>query len=277
MHYSKAIIQTLASDSFKGRDPQSPEIKLTLDYIEKKYSEIGLRPYSKKKYLQKFQYQRKNDSILFSYNIIGFLKKPSSKKKNILICAHYDHLGLGGSFSRDPLVHKVHNGADDNASGIAMMLNLAKALKKSGLNHNILFIAWGAHETGLFGSAEYAQCDLNKQFPPDLVINLDMVGRLDTAAKNLIIAEALSIETMRILEKNNSTNLNYYLDTLALKKSDLKPFYEQKIPVVGFSTGITNEYHSVDDDEEKINYLGMEFIFDVLKKFIIEADKKSCF
>jgi aminopeptidase YwaD len=199
-------------------------------------------------------------------NVIGLID--NKKSKTIVIGAHQDHLGYneyGGS--RDPKSGKIHNGADDNASGVAMMLQLMRKIKKTRKfkKANYIFIAFSGEEQGLLGSNYFVKnptVDLNTL---KYMLNFDMVGRLDSSKKTLMIyGIGTSPEWKKALDKTKS-------DTSVLKvkttesgtgSSDHTSFYYHNIPVLHYFTGQHGDYHKPSDDEHLINYEGMYWCYD---------------
>jgi len=201
-------------------------------------------------------------------NVVAVLpgNDPLLKNKYVVIGAHYDHLGMGGmgSGSRRPDTIAVHNGADDNASGVASMLELAEkmAAHKKDFKRSVIFIAFGAEEMGLLGSKFFtgnSPVDLENI---ELMINLDMVGSLNKETKTLTIggtgtAIGLSDLTAQLADTNKfsikQSNEGY-------GPSDHASFYMKDIPVLFFFTGVTQEYHTPYDDADSLNYAGQETV-----------------
>lgn len=194
-------------------------------------------------------------------NVLGYFpgNDPQVKDEVIVVGAHFDHLGYGGegSGSLQPDQHAIHNGADDNASGTAALLELAHrmSLDRSTLKRTVLFIGFSAEELGTIGSAYYVN---NPFFPIDktiTMINMDMVGRMkdNTLTVQGVGTSPLWDEFVR--------KLNTGADTVHLKTvndgfgpSDHAQFYGKNIPVLFFFTGTHNDYHKPSDDWDKINY-----------------------
>lgn len=212
-------------------------------------------------------------------NVAGMIEgsDPLLKHEYIVIGAHYDHLGMGGpgSGSRYPETFAIHNGADDNASGVAGMLELAGMFKYSAseIKRSIIFVAFTGEEMGLLGSSKFTNhppVDLNQI---KAMINLDMIGRADTISKYLLIGGTGTAQEndslFRIFEKN------YHFDFKKMPEglgpSDHASFYAKNIPVLFVSTGAHNDYHLWSDDEDKINYKGMvqvlKFVYDLGKSY----------
>jgi len=208
-----------------------------------------------------------------TFNIVSTLLVDSSEKANyIVIGAHYDHLGLGGigTGSRNPNVTAVHYGADDNASGVAALLEIAQKLESINgqLKTNFIFIAFGAEEMGLLGSKYFTNnLPVNKS-QIKAMINIDMIGRMKTDQ---------SLQIGGIGSSNISDSLVNYINTaynlkLGLSKegygpSDHSSFYGINIPVLFLSTGPHTDYHTPGDSTGNINFEGLEkvsnFIYDL--------------
>lgn len=197
-------------------------------------------------------------------NVVAMVvgKHPQFKNEYIVIGAHFDHLGFGGegSGSRQPDTHAIHNGADDNASGTAGVIELSQFFTAPDNipDRSIIFVAFTGEEMGLLGSKEFV-----KNPPVALksivsMINMDMIGRLNPA--NLAISvggTGTSLQSDSIvtsLEQNRNFKVNHSPDGYG--PSDHAAFYSENIPVFYFTTGAHDEYHTPADDSDKINYEG---------------------
>jgi hypothetical protein len=196
-------------------------------------------------------------------NVVGFL--PASNpgtKESIVIGAHYDHLGLGYFGSEPGQEGKIHNGADDNASGVAVLLRVARTLSErpERLERNIVFVAFTAEELGLHGSRHYAAHPLFPSEATKAMINLDMVGRMRKNQLTLFGLE--TAEELRSLVSAAAQGLG--IETLpaarGVGRSDHASFYDKNIPVLHVYTGSHEDYHRPSDDWEKLNVEGMEKI-----------------
>lgn len=207
-------------------------------------------------------------------NVAAILKgsDPLLKDEYIVIGAHYDHLGMGGpgSGSRFPDTIAVHNGADDNASGVAAMIELAGKLCKnrSMLKRSVIFVAFTGEESGLLGSSKFvASCPVPLS-RIKAMINMDMVGRLDTISKYLLIGGTGTAREndslFSIFEKEYS--FDFKKSPEGLGPSDHASFYANNIPVIFITTGAHNDYHTWADDEEKINYKGMTNLLEFVEE-----------
>lgn len=195
----------------------------------------------------------------------------------IIIGAHYDHIGKGeyGNSRYEGKTEKIHYGADDNASGVALMIEVAKNLRGIGYDqHNYVFVAFDAEELGLLGS-KYFMEDL--PVPKEKIkamINFDMVGRLNEEDGGLQIngvGSALEWEAM-LTTVSEATPTQIKLGTSALGASDHTPFYLDSIPVLHFFTGLHSDYHKPSDTPDKINYNGMITVAKVVLSLIEQLE-----
>lgn len=203
------------------------------------------------------------------HNVVGWLD--NGAPETIVIGAHYDHLGYGedsNTLYRGP-DRVIFNGADDNASGVAGMIELARLLSTSKLkNNNYLFVAFSGEELGLFGSkyfVEHAPVDAKSI---NYMINLDMIGRLNDSTHVLTIGGyGTSPAWGNAINKSPLFTLHY--DSSGLGPSDHTSFYQKDIPVLFFFTGIHADYHKPGDDFDKINYTGelqvVKFIYSLVQ------------
>ncbi len=196
--------------------------------------------------------------------------------KTVVISAHYDHLGNGIIGSRGKK-GEVHNGADDNASGVAMLLELSRKLMEIKHNkHNYLFVAFTAEEMGLVGSKHFVEDP-----PYDLAttlanVNLDMVGRLDTLLQFLGAGSSSKWDKiLSVLEKKHQKVAKFKWGGGGMGPSDHASFYKKRIPVVHVFTGLHEDYHKPSDDADKINYRGMEITYIILTDLLAALDTIS--
>jgi len=191
----------------------------------------------------------------------------------VVIGAHYDHIGYGSFGSRYTGPPAIHNGADDNASGTAMLIELAKWLKQSYLtNNNYTFVAFSGEEMGLYGSKALVKSDNFNSENVNYMLNYDMVGRLNEDSVLSIngvgtsnywsILDDVKIAGIATINKTES----------GLGPSDHASFYLENIPAIHFFSGAHNDYHKPSDDEEFINYNGIEAIFNLSTALIDSLD-----
>ncbi len=258
----KESVCFLASDSLKGRAAGSEGERCAADYIFAHFKEIEHCKVSR----QPFHFV--HDSIKYkSQNIIGFIDKNCTE--TILICAHYDHIGMGGELSLNGGLKAIHNGADDNASGVALLLDIARNLTFSDIKCNVLLLASSGHELGLYGSRYFVEHTPKKYNKIVYMINVDMVGRMDKDSTLYYDCDSTQLKPLEIY------GLTY--NKLHLKKStmdridllDSKWYVQRGIPCITLSTGMHLDYHKSTDDAEYINFNGIalteQFVVDYLK------------
>lgn len=200
-------------------------------------------------------------------NVVAMLRGTDPKYANeyIVIGAHYDHLGMGEmGGSRNPGQLAVHNGADDNASGVVAMLEIAQKLasEQIKIKRSIVFVAFGAEEKGLIGSQRFVDSALIPVENIKAMINLDMVGRLRNRELE-VHGSKTSLEADSILNALNSDSLfNLKLVPDGFGPSDHASFYSKNIPVFFIHTGLHEDYHTPNDDIALLNIDGMQNVSD---------------
>jgi|SRR5690606_8287057 len=261
----KKHIYYLADDKMQGRGTGSKQVKKAAEYIEKHFKQYGLKPKGEKGYRQSFEARVRRvvvkDSIRQAHNVIGYIDNDAPY--TIVIGAHYDHLGEGHQGgSRDSLgVGQIHNGADDNASGVAGLLELARHYSSNDIKEsfNLLFIAFGAEELGLIGSRYFTD---NPTIPLENIhwmLNMDMIGRYNPDNGLAVIGYGTSSKFPAIVE-NITSDIKFNLSRDGNGGSDQTSFYRKDIPVLFFHTGGHDDYHKPGDDPEKIDYKALESI-----------------
>jgi aminopeptidase YwaD len=224
-----------------------------------------------------------------AYNVIGILEgtDPQLKDEAIIIGAHYDHLGRGGSGSLAANSSDIHFGADDNASGTSAVLELAREFAKAKKNkRTMIFMAFGGEEEGLLGSKHYVN---NPVWPLEktvAMINLDMVGRLNEN-KLTIGGIGTASEWSEAIKRRNdimfdgasgyevAQKFNLQLNEDGFGPSDHSSFYGKKIPVLFFFTGTHTDYHKPSDTFEKINYDGLTKITNYVGEIVKAVDANA--
>lgn len=205
----------------------------------------------------------------YSHNVFMGLSERLDKPY-ILIGAHYDHIGYGEDGSMKRGAHEIHNGADDNASGVSSMLEISRLLAQINENAdcNIVVAALGAEEKGLLGSAFLADTLKKAGIKPSLMINLDMVGRL-TDNKLQIGGVGTFSQADSLLEH---TNIDFGFSLVKTKDgfgpSDQSSFVHTGTPVLYFTSGVHKDYHTPADDPDKINYEGLKRITDFITSLV---------
>ncbi len=283
----KKHISFLASDELKGRLTGSAGEQKAADYISAQFKNLGLKPYEGKSYIQKFDYKVRlnpHDSINSESvansgrNVIAYLDNKASK--TIIIGAHYDHLGLNEHNNSTKVNSKgeIHNGADDNASGVSGVLELARIFSKNKATEkvNYIFALFSGEEDGLIGSKHMAET-IKAKYPNVIaMINMDMIGRLNDKKDMIVGGVGTSPQFKAIVEKNKSAGYNITLEDSGIGPTDHTSFYLKDIPVLNFFTGTHSDYHKPSDDEDKINYTGVKNIVDFVFRIandIADLDK----
>ena len=274
-----ADVTYLAHDSLEGREVGTKGELIAADYIAARMKENGLSPKGNNdSYFQIFARNMKahpHDTSgagekIEGRNVLGFID--NDVEKTIVIGAHYDHLGYGEEGSLADSAGQIHNGADDNASGVSAMLGLAKKLKGKKLKTNVLFIAFTGEEKGLWGSNYFVK---NATIPTKemaYMINMDMVGRLDTANRLAIYGIGTSPLFRPILDSCNTFGFQSKFDSSGVGPSDHTSFYLEDVPVLHFFTGQHKDYHKPTDDTEFINFEGIEKVANYIEKVVMSLN-----
>ena len=274
----------LSSDSMEGRETGKKGQKMAADYIMNHFKNIGIPPYKKKSYYQKFKVKNgrhmckcddcdtdflkrmlgKNKYIK-GENVIGFIEGTDLKEELIIITAHYDHLGKHQD--------KIFNGADDDGSGTSATLEIAEAFmlaKKegNGPRRSVLIMPVSGEEKGLLGSKYYTDHPIYPLENTVANLNIDMIGRVDDWHENgdyvyLIGADMLSQELHDISEQTNDQYIGLELDYTFNAEDDPNRYYyrsdhynfaKNNIPVIFYFNGVHEDYHKVTDTVEKIDF-----------------------
>lgn len=262
-----ADIKYLASDELEGRGVDTDGLAQAAEYVAKRFEAVGLTPAGTDGFFQNFQLDPSAPALAHAgieatavKNVVGKLEGVGPHAREVVILgAHYDHLGLGGSGSLDPdSMGVVHNGADDNASGTAALIQAAEILaSRSGNRRTFYFVAFTAEELGLLGSDYYAK---NPTYDADLayaMINFDMVGRLRDEGL-MVIGTGSADEFPAMIERvNQSHGLTLRTNPDPWGSSDHTSFYAQDMPVLHLFTNTHPEYHRTTDDWPLINAEGI--------------------
>ncbi|MDC0956400.1 M20/M25/M40 family metallo-hydrolase [Flavobacteriaceae bacterium] len=276
----------LADDKLEGRQTGTEGEKAAAAYLVQRFQELDLEPKGTDGYIQMFNFKPKtnphedvkftevsSDSTIVGRNVLGFIDNKSDQ--TIVIGAHYDHLGYGGEDSLFRGDEKaIHNGADDNASGVALMLNLASKLRATNVNNNYLFIAFSGEEMGLLGSNYFvknATIDVAKM---NYMINMDMVGKMNADSTLAVYGVGTSPRFKQALTANNQF-FKLVENESGIGPSDHTSFYLGDVPVLHFFTGQHEDYHKPGDDASKLNYEGMNMISDYIFDIITDLDSNG--
>ncbi len=274
-------IGILASDKFEGRGPGYAGEERSAKYIQQYFKKLKLQPKGENgTWLQPFGVKNTlthnpniDTSARQAKNVVAYLD--NGAVNTIIIGAHYDHLGLGrdgNSLEPEPM-GKIHNGADDNASGVAGVLELARyyATNDRKEKHNFLFICFSAEELGLLGSKYYTEHPTIDFGKANFMVNMDMIGRL-SANKNLIVGGVGTSPALGGLVQQTAGELKIALDSSGTGASDHTSFYLKNLPVLFFFTGAHGDYHKTVDDTERINFPGEVEVLRHIARVIDAAD-----
>ena len=216
------------------------------------------------------------DNKRYGNNVIGYVNNNATN--TIIIGAHFDHLGYGEDHNSlyTGSTPQIHHGADDNASGTAAVIELAKILKASKLkNNNYLFICFSGEELGLFGSKYFTEHPSIELTTANYMINMDMVGRVNEVTHNLNIG---GFGTSPVWAQTINTGNKFFtikIDSSGTGPSDHTSFYRKNIPVLFLFTGIHSDYHKPTDAADKINYSGIWNVLKYVNRVIENTDRKG--
>lgn len=276
----KQHIQFLASDKLHGRMTGSKDEAVAARYIIDQFRALQISNMARNTkatgYIQSFEFHPKLDSSKTSVrgkNVVAYIDNKAAQ--TIILGAHYDHLGWGlpahSVYRGEPA---IHNGADDNASGVASLIELARFLKSSSFkNNNYLLIAFSGEELGLYGSKWFVEHVKYDSTNSNYMLNFDMVGRVDS--NKVVVGGVGTSSFWAEAMKKISTPLHIKTIESGIGPSDHTSFYLKNIPVLHFFSGQHKDYHKPSDDEGKINYQGMEDIIDYVKQLVSHLDNKG--
>lgn len=274
----KKHISFLASDKLKGRGTGSAEELKAAQYIAKQFKKIGLDAKGNDGFLHRYEFTKPqnphemdnpNAPKIKTQNVVGYLD--NGAEFTIIVGAHYDHLGLGhdkNSLDANP-VGKIHNGADDNASGTSGVIELARYFVENGRKEpfNFLFICFSAEELGLFGSKKYIENPTINLDKANYMVNMDMIGRYRDD-KGLIVQGIGTCPLWGKMLEVVKTDLKIITDSSGIGPSDYTSFYLRQMPVLGFFTGAHNDYHRPSDDVATINFEGEVAVLNYVARII---------
>ena len=246
-------VETLSSEAFDGRGLGTEGLGRALDYLESRFEEVGLRPLGEDGYRQSFEGPEGSTLV----NLVGVLGDAQGDR-HVVLGAHYDHLGRGEK--EDANHGLIHPGADDNASGIAVLLESAKRIGKEELGHRVVIVAFSGEEKGLLGSTYYVE---NPALPLEsctAMLNLDTVGRLFDGALT-VFGGGSAQEFKHILQGvNYGFKFQLELPEKDPEAGDHVSFGRRGVPSIHVFTGPHADYHRPGDTAEKIDYEGLEKI-----------------
>ena len=289
LHQLEVDVVFLSSDYLKGRQAGTEGERIAAEYIARRMAAMGLVAIDEDAdYLQPFEFKttpnphtpNRNEKPLegTGHNVVGYLDMGADR--TVIIGGHYDHLGMGIAGSLHAQGPAIHNGADDNASGVAAMLYLAKMLEsRKDLKTNYLFIAFSGEEMGLFGSKYYVQHALKPLEEVSYMINMDMIGRLEPAKKLVVMGTGTSPNWEKIINNTQAHGIQTVWKPSGIGPTDFTSFYLQDIPALSFFTGQHEDYHKPSDDAALVNFEGLYEVADFIYLLIelAAAEKEIVF
>ena len=259
----KQHVDHLASPEMEGRGLGSPQLEEAATYIAGEFASAGLKPTGDDgSYLQGFPVVKGEDGQPHQvHNVIGYLPgtNPAYSNQAVLITAHYDHLGRGWPDARQSDVGKIHPGADDNASGVAVLIELARNFAAGAPpERNVVFVAFSAEEAGLLGSRHYVEHPRPAPLEGIVgVINLDSVGRLEDQPISVLATGSATEWPFVFRGVSAVTGIPSENIAGAAEASDQRSFIERGVPGVQIFTGAHADYHRASDTPDKVSAAGM--------------------
>jgi len=273
----RADVEILSDDAMEGRETGTKGERMASAYIVKRMRDIGLSPGGiGDGYIQVFSKTIKanphadkaspDDEIVRGQNVLGLID--NGAKYTGVIGAHYDHLGYGKEGSLYVGEPAIHNGADDNASGVAGMLRLAEKLVAApDSSMNYLFIGFSGEEKGLWGSNYFVKHPTVSLDEVNYMINMDMIGRLNENRQLAVYGTGTSPTWSRAM-KESYDDFKIKEEKSGVGPTDHTSFYLENLPVLQFFTGQHADYHRPTDDAHLINYAGIIDITDYILEII---------
>ena len=273
-----APIRYLADDALEGRLAGSPAERCAGDFIASQFKAIGLEAGGA---AGSYFMEVPLASVLNPHaasgtgrNVVGVLRgrSPTLRDEWVIVGAHYDHLGLGARGSAAPdQPNAIHNGADDNASGVAALLAIARGLTQQRPERSVLFIAFTGEEAGLLGSSAFTAHPSIPLEHTRAMLNLDMVGRLGTGPL-IIYGTGTAKEWDAIVSAATAAeSVAFKAQPEGYGPSDHTSFYMRDVPVLHFFTNVHGDYHKPSDDWEKIDAAGLNKVARVVSRIAREA------
>ncbi len=265
-----ATLKELSQDSYEGRKPGTEGHAKAKKYVLEQFKALGLQPINGS-YEQPFSaLLRGDEDSVSASNLVGYIAGEYHADKYIVVGAHYDHVGIRRG--------EIHNGADDNASGVGGLLGIASYYQKHKPEHSIFFIAFDAEESGLQGAKYFVKNSLIPKSQMAMMVNMDMISRSE--AKEIYACGShhypyLKEFLEKASEKSSGAQLMFGHDEPSLGRddwtnaSDHSPFHEAEIPFVYFGVEDHKDYHKPGDDFEKIN---LDFYLDCVELIVKSVD-----
>ncbi|MBX3443538.1 MAG: M20/M25/M40 family metallo-hydrolase [Planctomyces sp.] len=257
----------LASDALEGREAGTQGGHAAAAYLVDRLQAIGVRPAGEDGgYIQEFGLGYRNVLAVFPGS------DPELRDEFILLGGHLDHVGFGTRLNSSGPIGRIHNGADDNASGLSAILEIAEALTKlaAPLPRSVVIALWDGEEKGLLGSRYWVDNPTVPVAGLRLAVNLDMVGRLRDESVTVYGARTQRGLRQALVRANQAANLRLDFDHQHKADSDHHSFYVRRIPYLMLFTGDHPDYHRPSDDVDKINFAGLEQISRIVLEVVVE-------
>lgn len=258
----KRHVTVLASDTFEGREAGTRGGQAAAAYIVNQLRNASVQPVPGQGFLQEFGQGYRN--------VLAWIPGTDPKIRNEVILAggHFDHVGYGTKANSNGQIGQIHNGADDNASGVAGLIELARSLTRTPCRRSVLLAFWDAEEKGLVGSSFWTSRPTVNLNSIRIAFNADMIGRL--RKNQLEVCGTRTAAGLRRLmtQANQTENLELEFNWDIVKDSDHYPFVERGIPFLFFCTKKHSVYHHPDDDISTLNYKGLTTVCRLMERTI---------
>lgn len=259
----RSDILWFSSDTINGIANEANYLELASHHLYSQFRKLGLQTI-----VQKFEVKSTNKTNDIHENIIGILDHNSDS--TFVISAHYDRVvpGIKSLEIRNP--NGFHPCADDNGSGVALLLELARQMvSNTSKKYNYLFVALDAHEIGLFGSAALCKSDILKAYKIKTIINLDMLGRLNPQSKTVRLSYCDNHPKLKnLVSEASNSKIKMLLDDEHITKNDLENYCIAGFPSISLTTGIHDDYHKTGDTIDKINFEGLSIVLNFVLAII---------
>jgi acetylornithine deacetylase/succinyl-diaminopimelate desuccinylase-like protein len=276
----KADVEWLAAPEREGRGAGSRGLDAAANYIAERFERLGLAPLmpaarGDDRYFQSFSMTGETGATLPARNVIGVLPGTNSalNGKALIISAHYDHLGFGWPDARAGAKGRLHPGADDNASGVAVMLELARLMANEKPERSVVFAAFAGEEAGLVGARSYVRAARAPGAPFALSghiadLNLDTVGRLADGKVTIFGTGSARELPFIFMGAGAVTGVPVQAVAQGIDASDHTAFVEAGVPAVQLFASAGSDYHRPSDTADKIDYAGMGKVAAILKEAV---------
>lgn len=279
----QAVVFTLADDAMEGRKVGTRGEQMAADYLTGRMAKLKLVPHElAPAFRSTFTAQPKVHGVahgapVTGTNVLGVVRGRRPELAPLVIGAHYDHWGWGGEGSlyrgKDSA---IHNGADDNASGVAAVLELAYRLQRAKPNRSVIVVAFSGEEQGLWGSNDLAKKLAALPVKPAAMVNMDMVGRLGATRQLALYGVGTSPAWPEALAAAGaSEKFRLKIDSSGVGPSDHTSFYLTDVPVLHLFTGQHADYHQPSDDADKINFDGLAEVVDLVETVLRQLDERN--